>query len=104
MYTDGSFEHNLDHMDYENVTGIGIYITFNDFNYKLFQPIGDESIISSEQCALAILPNLLNKLQINNYIRMLIFTDDLPCFYSIHGSNEIPVYPKLFHIIQQYII
>ena len=97
IYTDGSQEYSEDKLNYENVASIGIYIKFNNSEYRILQPIGNQTILFAEQYALALIPKLLG------YNRILIFIDNLPTYFTIYRKNIIPLYPTLIHSIQHYI-
>ena len=43
IYTDGSQEYNEDKINYENVAAIGMYIRYNNGEYRISQPIGNKT-------------------------------------------------------------
>ena len=91
IYTDSSFEHNLGYMNRENVAGTDIYLIFDNNEHQIVQIIGNKGIISAERHALAIIPEILSKLNLYHANRIIIATDNLPTFYTIYRSNKTPL-------------
>ena len=60
-------------------------------------------ILYAEQYALAIIPDLIYKLNIIDYNNTHIFTDNLITFDGVYKFPKNPSYPKLLHKIHNYV-
>ena len=96
IYTDGSYE--FDHeekFDNFHEAGIGIYVSNSLDEYHFFQALGSHSIFYAEMYAIAILENLLIKLNLSLSDRIEIFCDNQSVFESIYKKSKDEIYPIL---------
>ena len=102
IFTDGSYHYKTKFSIKEH-SGIGIYIIHDNNLYYFRQTLGIQQILYCETYAIAIIPKLLKKLQININNKIYIFTDNQIIFNIIHKiSNNFP-YPKLAHTIRNFL-
>ena len=77
--------------------GIGLWLVYDHKECYLSQAVGQQPILYCEQYALALIPELIEELQIKNHKRVFVFTDNQTTFENLLKTPKQLAYPNFLN-------
>ena len=104
VFTDGAHIYDEEEK-YENndIASIGIFISYKNTQYLFCQAIGAQSIYFAEMYAVAIVLDLMIKLNLPTEIPIDIFCDNQTVIENIYKTPKFPSFPNMLYKCQQMI-